>query len=130
MIVVDASSVIEVLVGARHAGAIEERMKAGRMCAPHLIDIEVAQVLRRFHDRGELSAERGLVALEHLAELGIIRYPHVLLLPRIWELRENVTAFDAAYVALAEVLRAPLVTTDARLATATGHVAVIEVIKT
>ena len=128
MIVLDASAVIEVLLGTHRAGAIEDRLRAGRTCAPHVIDIEVAHVVRRLCLRGELTAERGLTALAQLADLGIIRYAHVLLLPRIWELRDNLTAFDAAYVALAEVLAAPLVTTDARLATAPGHAATIELI--
>jgi len=128
LIVVDASAVIEVLVGGRNAGAIQERMTSGVMCAPYVIDIEVAQVLRRFFGRGELSAERGLVAVGQFAELGIHRYPHVPLLPRMWALRDNVTAYDAAYLTLAEILEAPLVTTDDRLATAPGHSATIELI--
>ena len=75
-----------------------------------------------------MTAERGLEGLARLDDLGIVRYAHVLLLPRIWGLRHNMTAFDAAYVALAEVLDAPLVTTDARLAAAPGHAATIELI--
>jgi predicted nucleic acid-binding protein len=74
--------------------------------------------LRRFAVRGELDAERGRAALEDLADLGLRRYPHRRLLPRIWELRHNLTAYDAAYVALAEALGAPLVTRDRRLAAA------------
>ncbi len=128
MIVVDASAVIEVLVGGRNAGAIQARMMSGVMCAPYVIDTEVVQVLRRFHGRGELSAERGLAVVGQLAELGICRYPHVPLLPRMWALRDIVTAYDAAYLALAEILDVPLVTTDGRLATAPGHSATIEVI--
>jgi predicted nucleic acid-binding protein len=128
VIVLDASAAVEVLLGGRNAGAIEERMKPERIGAPHVIDAEVANVLRRFNSRGELTAARGQEALAQLMELGIVRYGHVLLLPRIWELRHNMTAFDAAYVALAEVLGVPLVTTDARLAAAPGHAATIELV--
>jgi predicted nucleic acid-binding protein len=75
-----------------------------------------------------LTAERGRDALMQLAQFRITKYPNINLMPRIWTLRDNVTAFDAAYIALAEILRAPLVTTDARIATAPGHTATVEVI--
>jgi predicted nucleic acid-binding protein len=96
--------------------------------APHLLDVEVAQVLRRYAARGELTAARGVEALADLAAFPLTRYPHDLLLARIWALRENLTAYDAAYVALAEALRAPLVTRDERLASAPGHRATIELV--
>ena len=82
----------------------------------------------RYWNAGELDDERGAQALDDLADLPIHRYPHDLLLPRIWELRANLTAYDAAYVALAEALGAPLLTRDARLAAAPGHEARIEVV--
>ena len=94
--------------------------------APHLIDIEVAHVLRRYASAGDMSAERGREALEDLADLSLRRYPHEVLLPRVWELRANLSAYDAIYVALAEALDAPLFTRDRRLAGAPGHHARVE----
>jgi predicted nucleic acid-binding protein len=122
MIVVDASAVLEVILRTPEAEEIEERLlgMGENLCAPHLLDLEVAQVLRRFASSGEISSERAIQALDDLASLPIHRYPHSFLLERIWELRHNVTAYDAAYVALAESLAAPLVTRDARLAAAPG----------
>lgn len=130
MIVVDASAIIEVLLITPAALAVEERILSPResLHAPHLLDLEVAQVLRRYCASGDLDSERAQEALADLAILGIVRYPHDPSLPRIWELRHNVTAYDAAYVALAEELSAPLLTRDQRLATASGHGAVIELI--
>lgn len=95
--------------------------------APHLLDVEVASVLRRYQLFGELSAEDGREALADLAGLDIVRYPHDPLLPRVWELRRSVTAYDAVYLALAEVLEAPLLTLDRRLTRARGHEARVEV---
>jgi len=96
--------------------------------APHLLDVEVAQVLRRYTRTGELDADRGLQALEDLVDFPLTRYPHDLFLLRIWELRHNVTAYDAAYIALVEALGAPLMTRDAALASAPGNRARIELI--
>jgi predicted nucleic acid-binding protein len=96
--------------------------------APHLLDLEVAQVLRRHAASGQIEAERGRLALLDLEDLPIRRYPHRLLLQRVWELRHNMTAYDAVYIALAEVLGAPLVTCDRRLAGAAGHNAQIELV--
>ncbi len=129
MIVVDASALIELLLRTRTGARLESRLLAGgeSLHAPHLIDVEVAQVLRRFTGAREMSPQRGEEALGDLADLPLHRYPHHVLLPRIWELRGNVTAYDAAYLALAEALDAPLVTCDARLATAPGHRAEVEV---
>lgn len=86
--------------------------------APHLLAVEVAQVIRRYQLQGLLNADRGALALASLADLDVASYPHEPLLPAIWQLRENLTAYDAAYVALAAALRAPLVTLDGRLAAA------------
>lgn len=83
--------------------------------APHLLDVEVAQVLRRYVRSKDILPERGAEALADLASLPINRYPHFVLLPRIWQLRHNLTAYDAAYVALAEALDATLVTRDRAL---------------
>ncbi len=95
---------------------------------PHLLDVEVAQVIRRHAANREIDAERGRMALADLADFPLRRYPHDFLLPRVWELRNNLTAYDAIYVALAEVLDAPLLTRDKRLATAPGHHARIELV--
>ncbi len=96
--------------------------------APHLIDVEVAQVLRRYVNRGQLGEHHAAAALDDLRDLALERYPHHLFLPRIWDLRDNVTAYDAAYLALAEALDAPLLTCDRRLATAPGHGARVVVV--
>lgn len=130
MIVLDASAALELLLRGAVAEAVAERIfgPGESVHAPHLLDLEVAQVVRRYWLAGDLSAARGAEALDDLADLSIARYPHEPLLPRIWELRANATAYDAAYLALAEALDAPLLTRDARLASVPGTVAVVEVI--
>jgi predicted nucleic acid-binding protein len=130
VIVVDASAILEVLLSTSDGARVAERlfMPGETLHAPHLMDLEVAQVLRRYALAGDLDAARGLEALEDLADLPVTRYPHDLLLPRIWELRRNLTAYDAVYVALAEVLAAPLVTRDAALASVRVHHARVEVL--
>lgn len=95
--------------------------------APHLIDLEVAHVLRKLNLRRILSDVRARQALADLEGLGIVRHEHDIFLPRIWALRATLTAYDAAYVALAETLNAPLITLDRKLARASGHRARIEV---
>jgi predicted nucleic acid-binding protein len=123
LIVVDASALIEVLLRTSAAKSVESHLFAPRQTlhAPHLLDIEVAQVIRRYAAKGEIDGERGRVALDDLADLRLQRYPHDFLLPRVWDLRNNLTAYDAVYVALAEVLDAALLTRDHRLAGAAGH---------
>lgn len=129
MIVVDASALLEVLLGTAAAEVVEARLFGGQtLHAPHLLDVEVAQVVRRYERAGELTARRGGEALEDLASLRIERYPHHPFLPRIWALRTNATAYDACYLALAEALDAPLVTRDGRLAGVPGHGARVEVV--
>lgn len=130
MIVVDASAILEVLLGTPDADRVAGRLftPGKTLHAPHLLDLEVAQVLRRYALAGDLEATRGVEALEDLADLPLTRYPHDLLLPRIWELRRNLTAYDAAYVALAEALAAPLVTRDAALASVRTHHARVELL--
>ncbi len=130
MIVVDASALIEVLLRTPSAKTVEDRLFAPgqTLHAPHLLDVEVAQVIRRYAAKGEIDGERGRLALTDLADLAMWRYPHDILLPRIWDLRRNLTAYDAAYVALAEALDAPLLTRDRRLASAALHHAQIELI--
>lgn len=129
MIVVDASALLEVLLRTPLGLRLEDRLLGAdeSLHAPHLIDVEVAQVLRRFAAAGDLTAERGLAALSDLAEWPLSRYAHEPLLERVWQLRQNVTAYDAVYLALAEALEAPLVTCDRRLAAAPGHEARVEV---
>lgn len=123
MIVVDASALLEILLRTPAAKAVETRLFDSRetLHAPHLLDVEVAQVVRRYAAAGELDRERGRAALTDLADFPLRRYPHSFLLPRVWELRDNFTAYDAVYVALAEALDAPLITRDQRLATAASR---------
>lgn len=128
MIVLDASAVIDWLLQTSAGQQIEKRIYSRNesLHAPHLLDLEVAQVLRRLVRDGTVSAQRAGQAIEDLVDLRITRYPHSLLLPRIWQCRNNLSAYDAAYIALAEKLRAPLMTRDARLASTPGPIAQIE----
>ncbi len=107
---------------------IRERMDRANegLHVPHIFEVEVMNVLRRYALNGALSAERAHLALDRLFAMRVTRYPHTALLPRIWELKENVAAYDAAYVALAETLEAPLVTRDERLSRAPGIRAEVE----
>jgi predicted nucleic acid-binding protein len=129
MMVVDASAVVEVLFQTERGLTIEERLFAPgeTLHVPHLIDIEVAHVVRRAWLQGLVAEGRAEEALEDLAAWALIRYPHDLFLPRIWSLRHNVTAYDAAYIALAETLEVTLLTCDARLAASSAHNATIEI---
>lgn len=130
MIVVDASAVLEALLRTPAAAAVEERIfgPGETLHAPHLLDIEVAQVLRRYAMTGEADPNRCSAALEDLLDFPLNRYPQDFILPRVWGLRANLTAYDAAYVALAEALDAPLLTRDRRLAASPGHLARIELV--
>jgi predicted nucleic acid-binding protein len=130
VIVIDASAILELLLNTPASGRVAERLFARNdtLHAPHLLDLEVAQVLRRYTLAGEMEAERSEQALEDLADLPLNRYPHDVFLFRIWALRRNLTAYDAAYIALAEALDAPLVTRDDVLARAPGHYARIELV--
>ncbi|MDQ2861419.1 MAG: type II toxin-antitoxin system VapC family toxin [Pseudomonadota bacterium] len=128
MIVVDASALVEVLLRTSASAAVEAWIFAPgqSLHAPHLLDVEVAQVIRRYALGGEIDGERGRAALADLADFPLRRYPHDFLLPRMWELRNNLTAYDAVYVALAEALDCALLTRDHRLAAAVGPRARIE----
>ena len=130
MIVVDASAVAEALLRSSAADDLAARLFAGgeTLHAPHLLDVEVAHVIRRYAAMGEIDNERGRGVMADLADLPLRRYPHDFLLPRIWELRNTISAYDAVYVALAEVLDAPLLTRDRRLAAAAGTYVSIELI--
>jgi len=128
MIVLDASATIDWLLQTAVGREIEERIysRGESLHAPHLLDVEVAQVLRRLVREGSVSAPRADQAIQDLLDLRVTRYPHFVFLPRIWRLRDNFSAYDAAYVALAEKLGATLVTRDARLASASARLVSIE----
>jgi len=110
--------------------ALEDRLfePEESLHVPHLVDIEVAQVLRRYALAGEVEAVRCSAALDDLAGLPLTRYPHEFLMSRVWDLRGNLSAYDAVYVALAEALDASLLTRDRRLANAPGHGVRVEVV--
>ncbi len=128
MIVLDASAVVDFLVTADGPGdwATQRLSQVGSYHAPHLIDAEVTAAVRGHVLAGQLDAERGRSALLDYADIVITRYPALPLLARVWQLRTRISAYDAFYVALAEALDAPLVTTDLRLARSHGHAASIE----
>ena len=128
MIVVDASALVDYLTLARMNRPLDERLTASsNFHAPHLIDVEVAHALQQLTRRREIGADRAADARLDLAALPLRRYPHGPLVERAWELRHNVSAYDAMYIALAELLDVPLVTCDAPLARAAGVRAQIEV---
>lgn len=128
MIVLDASVAIDWLLQTSAGQRIEARIfsRGESLHAPHLLDLEIAQVLRRLVREGKVLARRADEALADLLDLRVTRYPHVVLLPRVWQLRNNFSAYDAAYIALAEKLPAALLTRDTRLASGSGHAAQIE----
>jgi len=130
VIVVDTSALIEVLLRTSGAASVEARLFATgeTLHAPHLIDVETTQVIRRYAAGGEIDGVRGQAALDDLTDFPLRRYPHDFLLSRVWALRHNLTAYDAVYVALAEALDATLLTRDRRLAAASGHRARVEVV--
>jgi predicted nucleic acid-binding protein len=121
VIVADASAIIEVLLNTPTAPEVGECLFAEgeTIHAPHLLDLEVLQTLRRYARSNEIGGVRATQALQDYADIQLKLYPHKALLPRIWELRHNFTSYDAAYIALAEALDAPLVTRDRALGS--GH---------
>ncbi len=128
MIVLDASAVIDWLLQTRAGQHIEHRIYSQNetLYVPHLLDLEVTQVLRRLVGQGVVVPRRADEAVRDLLDLRLNRYPHFVFLPRIWQLRRNFTAYDAAYIVLAEHLGATLLTRDRRLASPTAHKAIIE----
>lgn len=131
MIVLDASLGVELLLQTSRAAPLTEDLLIidSDLHAPHLMDVEVLQVLRRLCARGELADARAEEAVGDLADLPLIRHSHELLLGRAWELRSNLSIYDGVYVALAELLDAPLWTLDRRLAGAPGLRTEIKVIQ-
>jgi len=128
MIVLYASAAVDWLLQTPAGQRIEKRIYSRNetLHTPHLLDLEVIQVLRRLARQGVVPVQRAAEAVRDLLDLRITRYPHLVLLPRIWQLRHNFSAHDAAYIVLAEKLGAALVTRDSRLASASGHAAPIE----
>jgi predicted nucleic acid-binding protein len=127
VLIVDTSAVLAGLAASEPpAGLLERLADAGDLHAPHLIDTEILHALRRMTIAGQLSEERADDARTDFAELALIRYPHHPLSDRVWQLRHNLTAYDATFIALAELLEAPLITCDARLASAPGHQAHVD----
>jgi len=129
VIVLDASAAVDWLLQTSAGQRIEHRIYSAResLHAPHLLELEVTQVLRRLVREETIPASRAHQAMQDLLDLRITRYPHFLLLPRIWQLRHNFSAYDAAYVVLAEKLGARLLTRDGKLAAVRGHSASVEV---
>lgn len=129
MIVVDASIIVTGLADDGPDGdLVRARLRAEQLIAPHVIDLEVASAWRRLVVAGDLDERRATLALEDLGSLRLERAPHGPLLHRCWELRPNLTMYDAAYVALAEALQLHLLTADRRLAKAPGIRCAVEVI--
>jgi predicted nucleic acid-binding protein len=130
MIVVDASVVMASLLSTGGAGArARERLRLDTdLHVPHLLDVEVTAALRRRVRLGQTDLGVATAALADLADFAAIRWDHEPLLRRVWELRDDVTAYDAVYVVLAEMLDAPLVTSDARLSRAPGLECRVEVL--
>jgi predicted nucleic acid-binding protein len=129
MIVVDASILVTALGDDGSDGdRARSRLKGERLAAPHLIDLEVTSAWRRLAASGDLDHRRAQFALDDLRSLRIDRVPHASLIARCWELRDNLTVYDSVYVALAEVMAAPLLTADARLAGASGPRCQIELL--
>lgn len=130
MIVVDASALLELLLGTARAERLAARLLTDeqRLHAPHLIDIEVTSALRRLTLSKDLPVARAEEALADLQALAVERHTHTDLMPRVWALRNSLSAYVACYVALAEALDASLVTCDTKLAGSHGHHATIEAI--
>ena len=121
MIVVDASVLVTGLADDGPDGdRVRARLRGERLAAPHLIDVEVLSAWRRLTKTGDLDDRRVALAMEDLRSLRLDRVPHGPLMDRCWQLRENVTIYDAVYVALAEAMEVPLLTADVKLASAPG----------
>jgi len=131
MIVLDASALVELLLGTHRGRSIAARISEPSLGlhVPHLADVEVAQALRRYVREGELDPDVAAAALEDLSSLDLERHGHELLLQRVWALRQNLTAYDAVYVALAEALDTVVLTCDGRLARAPGAAGRVDLVR-
>ena len=130
MLVVDTSAVIAALAGRPPHHEVVDRLAGdGDLAAPHLLDVEFLHALRRLVLGRQLGEDRAADARDDFAALVIARYEHTLVADRVWELRHGLTAYDATFVALAELLEVPLVTCDTRLARAPGHHATVELFR-
>ncbi|MGH9384437.1 MAG: type II toxin-antitoxin system VapC family toxin [Vicinamibacterales bacterium] len=132
MIVLDASALVELLLETDAGQQVADRIDDPEvgLHVPHLADVEVTQALRRFARDGDIEDAEAEAALDNLRALDLQRHSHELLLDRVWQLRDNLTAYDAVYVALTEALDGQLLTSDARLARAAGSRARVELIET
>jgi predicted nucleic acid-binding protein len=127
VIVVDSSAAVAALVAQPPNDELVDRLAGdGDIHVPHLIDVEVIHALRRLVGRGALSEDRAADARSDFAALALVRYPHHPLADRMWDLRHAISAYDAAFVALAEALDVPLITCDGHLSRARGHHARVE----
>ncbi len=125
--VIDSSAVIKTIASTKIEAELADRVEAAaELHAPHLIDVEVANALRGLMRSGQITLVRAEGALEDLIWSPILRYPHSLLLARMWDLRDTFSAYDAAFVALSEALDLPLITGDAKLARAAEDLVEIE----
>ena len=127
MLVLDTSAALHALAHRPAHPALLARLREEELIAPHVVDLELLQALRGLVRGGQVSPDQALDVRADFEALSITRYAHGGLTDRIWELRHNLTAYDAAFVALAELLDCPLVTSDARMAKASGHRADVEV---
>jgi predicted nucleic acid-binding protein len=130
MIVLDASALVELLLGTKAGRSVATRIAdpATSLHAPHLADVEVAQTLRRYVRAGEIDLAAAAAALDDLRALDLERHSHEPLLGRVWALRQNLTAYDAVYAALAEALDTKLLTCDGRMARAPGMARRVEIV--
>lgn len=130
MIVIDASAVFDLAIASPVGNEISDRLAAqdATLVAPELVDLEILQTMRRYVRAGKFDTVRARLALQNFDDLSIMRFSHAPLQARIWSLRDNLTAYDAAYVALAELLEAPLWTRDEKYRSVPGHGIAIEVL--
>ena len=131
MLVLDASIVLELLINGRRASRIRRLLEhsTGSWHAPELIDVEVVQVLRRYVLHGWIEPVHGETAIQALRDFDLVRHEHSWMLPRVWQLRNNLTAYDAVYLTLAEALPARLVTADRAFASVAGDQITVELIE-
>ncbi|MCY3850171.1 MAG: type II toxin-antitoxin system VapC family toxin [Acidimicrobiaceae bacterium] len=125
MIVVDASAAVSALL---HDGDARQQLAGNRLAAPHLVDAEVLQTMRKLLHRGAMTPNDAEQAIHRWTRLGVERFPTTGLSARIWSLRDNISANDASYIALAEALNCPLLTADSRLSSAPGPTCPITVL--